>query len=102
MGSSGTAPLASPLHCTPIYSVLHLQPSTPPLCTAPLASPLHCTPQVSLFALEEALEGRTRQIPFDAIQALDVVMRHLPRYQTHVVKNFPVGDQLSKIHQENY
>merc|ERR1740128_372709 len=29
-------------------------------------------------ALEEALEGRTRQIPFDAIQALDVVMRHLP------------------------
>jgi len=34
--------------------------------------------QVSLFALEEALEGRTRQIPVDAIQALDVVMRHLP------------------------
>ncbi|XP_018899039.1 protein argonaute-2 isoform X2 [Bemisia tabaci] len=34
--------------------------------------------QVSLFALEEALEGRTRQIPFDAISALDVVMRHLP------------------------
>jgi len=33
---------------------------------------------VSLFALEEALEGRTRQIPMDAIQALDVVMRHLP------------------------
>ena len=34
--------------------------------------------QVSLYALEEAPEGRTRQIPFDAIQALDVVMRHLP------------------------
>eukprot|EP00090_Calanus_glacialis_P010299 TRINITY_DN1867_c0_g1_i1.p1 TRINITY_DN1867_c0_g1~~TRINITY_DN1867_c0_g1_i1.p1 ORF type:complete len:964 (-),score=188.83 TRINITY_DN1867_c0_g1_i1:1805-4696(-) len=34
--------------------------------------------QVSLYALEEALEGRTRQIPYDAIQALDVVMRHLP------------------------
>ncbi len=34
--------------------------------------------QVSLYALEEALEGRTRLIPFDAIQALDVVMRHLP------------------------
>ncbi|XP_053619477.1 protein argonaute-2 isoform X2 [Plodia interpunctella] len=34
--------------------------------------------QVSLFALEEALEGRTRQIPNDAILALDVVMRHLP------------------------
>ena len=34
--------------------------------------------QVSLFSLEEALEGRVRQIPIDAIQALDVVMRHLP------------------------
>jgi eukaryotic translation initiation factor 2C len=34
--------------------------------------------QVSLYALEEALEGRTRKIPMDAIQALDVVMRHLP------------------------
>jgi hypothetical protein len=34
--------------------------------------------QVSLYALEEALEGRTRKIPQDAIQALDVVMRHLP------------------------
>eukprot|EP00093_Oithona_nana_P005525 05525.XXX_82924_79887_1 [CDS] Oithona nana genome sequencing. len=34
--------------------------------------------QVSLYALEEALEGRTRQIPYDAIQAMDVVMRHLP------------------------
>lgn len=33
---------------------------------------------MSLFALEEALEGRTRQIPYDAILALDVVMRHLP------------------------
>lgn len=34
--------------------------------------------QVSLYSLEEALEGRTRQMPFEAIQALDVVMRHLP------------------------
>ncbi|XP_067937270.1 protein argonaute-2-like [Watersipora subatra] len=34
--------------------------------------------QVSMLALEEALEGRTYDIPFDAIQALDVVMRHLP------------------------
>ena len=34
--------------------------------------------QVSLLALEEALEGRLTDIPFDAIQALDVVMRHLP------------------------
>ena len=34
--------------------------------------------QISLYALEEALEGRSRNIPFEAIQALDVVMRHLP------------------------
>nr|CAI5856771.1 unnamed protein product [Callosobruchus analis] len=34
--------------------------------------------QVSLYSLEEALEGRTRQIPYEAICALDVVMRHLP------------------------
>ncbi|XP_060077963.1 protein argonaute-2-like isoform X5 [Ylistrum balloti] len=34
--------------------------------------------QVSLYTLEEALEGRSRQMPFEAIQALDVVMRHLP------------------------
>lgn len=34
--------------------------------------------QVSLFALEQALEGKHNQIPFDTIQALDVVLRHLP------------------------
>lgn len=34
--------------------------------------------QISLLALEEALEGRLNAIPFDAIQALDVIMRHLP------------------------
>ncbi|RWS17692.1 protein argonaute-2-like protein, partial [Dinothrombium tinctorium] len=34
--------------------------------------------QVSLNILEEALEGTVRQIPLDAMQALDVVMRHLP------------------------
>ncbi|XP_018496698.1 protein argonaute-2 [Galendromus occidentalis] len=34
--------------------------------------------QVSLYGLEEALEGRSRNIPLDAIQAIDVVMRHLP------------------------
>jgi eukaryotic translation initiation factor 2C len=34
--------------------------------------------QISLYALEEALEGRNQQIPYDAILALDVVMRHLP------------------------
>jgi len=34
--------------------------------------------QISLFHLEDALEGRSQNMPFDAIQALDVVMRHLP------------------------
>ena len=34
--------------------------------------------QVSLYALEEVLEGRGRQIPFESVQALDVIMRHLP------------------------
>ena len=34
--------------------------------------------QVSLSALEQALHGRVHQIPFEATQALDVVMRHLP------------------------
>lgn len=35
--------------------------------------------QVSLYALEEAMEGRGQQqhIPMDAVQALDVVMRHM-------------------------
>ena len=34
--------------------------------------------QISLHTLEEALEGRTMAMPYEAIQALDVVMRHLP------------------------
>ncbi|KPM09009.1 argonaute 2-like protein [Sarcoptes scabiei] len=34
--------------------------------------------KVNLDLLEEALEGNTRTIPLDSIQALDVVMRHLP------------------------
>ena len=29
--------------------------------------------QVSLFALEEALEGRTRQIPYDAIMVCFII-----------------------------
>lgn len=33
---------------------------------------------VSLALLEQALEGRLPIMPFDAIQALDVIMRHLP------------------------
>ncbi|XP_033109683.1 protein argonaute-2-like isoform X1 [Anneissia japonica] len=34
--------------------------------------------KVSLQSLEQALEGRISLIPYDAIQAIDVVMRHLP------------------------
>ncbi|VEL27102.1 unnamed protein product [Protopolystoma xenopodis] len=34
--------------------------------------------EVSLFALEEALEGRAKNIPQDAVLSLDVIMRHLP------------------------
>src|SRR5690606_16919443 len=34
--------------------------------------------QVNLDLLENALEGKSRTIPVDAIQALDVIMRHLP------------------------
>ncbi|XP_026819292.1 protein argonaute-2-like [Rhopalosiphum maidis] len=34
--------------------------------------------KISFFALEEALEGHTRQIPYNTILALEVVMKHLP------------------------
>ncbi|CAG0893312.1 unnamed protein product [Cyprideis torosa] len=34
--------------------------------------------QVSLSTLEEALEGRSRVIPPESMQAIDVIMRHLP------------------------
>jgi eukaryotic translation initiation factor 2C len=34
--------------------------------------------QTSLYALEEALDGRSQVVPANAVQALDVVMRHLP------------------------
>lgn len=33
---------------------------------------------VSLQALHDALSGRLSSVPFETIQALDVVMRHLP------------------------
>ena len=33
---------------------------------------------VSLQALHDALSGRLPSVPFETIQALDVVMRHLP------------------------
>lgn len=34
--------------------------------------------QVSLSALEDAMEGRVRQVPFESVQAMDVILRHLP------------------------
>lgn len=34
--------------------------------------------KVSLFALEDALQGKVMNVPYDSIQALDVIMRHLP------------------------
>ncbi|CAF0731815.1 unnamed protein product [Brachionus calyciflorus] len=52
--------------------------------------------KVSLFALEDALNGKNMNVPYDSIQALDVIMRHLPsmRY-TPVGRSFfspPQGD----------
>lgn len=34
--------------------------------------------QVSLSTLDDAMEGRVRQVPFEAVQAMDVILRHLP------------------------
>lgn len=34
--------------------------------------------QVSLYMLQEALEGRLRMIPKESVDALDVILRHLP------------------------
>ncbi|VDN24295.1 unnamed protein product [Gongylonema pulchrum] len=41
---------------------------------------------VSLSALDDAMEGRTRQVPFESVQAMDVILRHLPS-----LKYTPVG-----------
>lgn len=34
--------------------------------------------QVSLSLLDEAMEGRIRTVPFESVQAMDVILRHLP------------------------
>jgi eukaryotic translation initiation factor 2C len=34
--------------------------------------------RVSLQALEDAMAGRIRQIPPESVQAMDVILRHLP------------------------
>ena len=44
------------------------------------------TGQVSLSTLEDAMEGKVRQVPFEAVQAMDVILRHLPS-----LKYTPVG-----------
>ncbi|KAK0407213.1 hypothetical protein QR680_019080 [Steinernema hermaphroditum] len=41
---------------------------------------------VNLTTLEEAMEGRIRQVPFESVQAMDVILRHLPS-----LKYTPVG-----------
>ncbi|TKR83033.1 hypothetical protein L596_016687 [Steinernema carpocapsae] len=41
---------------------------------------------VNLTTLEEAMEGRVRQVPFESVQAMDVILRHLPS-----LKYTPVG-----------
>uniref|UniRef100_A0A915MJQ9 Uncharacterized protein n=1 Tax=Meloidogyne javanica TaxID=6303 RepID=A0A915MJQ9_MELJA len=42
--------------------------------------------RVSLQALEDAIGGRIRQIPPESVQAMDVILRHLPS-----MKYTPVG-----------
>ena len=42
--------------------------------------------RISLYGLEDALHGKTMIIPSEAIQALDVILRHLPS-----MKYTPVG-----------
>lgn len=42
--------------------------------------------QVCLSALDDAMEGRVRQVPHEAVQSIDVILRHLPS-----LKYTPVG-----------
>lgn len=39
---------------------------------------MQLTSRVSLQALEDAMAGRIRQIPSESVQAMDVILRHLP------------------------
>ena len=41
--------------------------------------------RVSLYSLRLALEGQIKGIPFETVQALDVVMRHLPSMRYFVI-----------------
>ena len=53
--------------------------------------------QISLYALEEALEGRSRKLCGASIDALDVVMRHLPS-----MRYTPVGRSFFSAPLEGY
>ena len=53
--------------------------------------------QISLYALEEALEGRSRNLCSASIDALDVVMRHLPS-----MRYTPVGRSFFSAPLEGY
>jgi len=44
--------------------------------------------QVSLSQLEDAMEGRIRQIPYDSVQAMDVILRHLPSLRLDFYKAY--------------
>ncbi|VDM60322.1 unnamed protein product [Angiostrongylus costaricensis] len=60
--------------------------------------------QVSLSTLEDAMEGRVRQVPFEAVQAMDVILRHLPSLKyTPVGRSFfsPPAQQHGQYHMES-
>jgi eukaryotic translation initiation factor 2C len=50
---------------------------------------------VSLYYLNEALEGRHTEIPYDTLQAIEVVMQHMPKMRTIQVRSnffdYPTG-----------
>uniref|UniRef100_A0AC35TKG3 Protein argonaute-2 n=1 Tax=Rhabditophanes sp. KR3021 TaxID=114890 RepID=A0AC35TKG3_9BILA len=60
---------------------------------------------VSLSKLEDAMAGRIRNVPAEALQAMDVILRHLPSTQyTPVGRSFfssPVSTSRSNYHHNN-
>nr|AEF32751.1 ALG-1 [Ascaris suum] len=61
---------------------------------------------VSLSTLEDAMEGRIRQVPFESVQAMDVILRHLPSLKyTPVGRSFfspPMSSQHAPQHSAQY
>lgn len=41
-----------------------------------------------MSALEDAMEGRVRQVPFESVQAMDVILRHLPSLKYAIIGFF--------------